>query len=188
MTQDETPWVVGGTVSVDITAADTVTAAQGTTPWTVQGDAASGSSVAGNPLLDGGRAANAEPSAVANGQAVAFIADLLGRGIVWPYTAKELITNGSTSTTGTVAATLIAAAGTGVATYVTSLQLGNSGTATTTVTLSDTKSSQFVVPAGGGSNIVFPTPLLTAANTALTMTASAATTTLTGNAQGFKGS
>ena len=98
---------------------------------------------------------------------------------------------GSVSSTDTGAHTVIAAGGAQTAIYVTSLQFGNSSSTSVTVTLNDTVSSKFVVPASstafGGSNVLGRVPLLVAENTALTMTSSSGQTTVTCNAQGFYG-
>ena len=189
------PTVVVG--SGTITTA-TVTQATGTnlhtvvdsgtlTLGSVQGLAASGASVSGNPLLGGGRAQNAEQTAVTNGQAIDIATDLVGRQIVFPYANKENLWSGAISSTGTTAVTIEAAPGANVKLYATSLQIGNTGTVTVAGTLNDSAATILVLPAGGGSNLTLPAPLVWAANTAATITFSAATTTAYASAQGFKG-
>lgn len=156
---------------------------------TVGGQVASGVTAAGNPLADGGRAQNAEATAVTTGQAVEWAFDLVGRGLVFPYANKENIIQGSTTSTGTVAATLIASAGGSLKNYITSLQCfrSDAGTTTAFVTLNDSAATTVVLPVGGGSNITLPLPLATAAATAFTFTPSASLTTVYCSAQGFKG-
>ena len=153
----------------------------------VGGLAASGAAVAGNPVLHGGRAQNAEATAVANGQAVDAAYDLTGKAITLPYANKENMVRGTASATGTGATTIIAAQAAGVKTYITGLQLSNTSATTITVTMSDSASSVFIIPAGGGSNIVFPVPLVTAAATAFTFTASGSASTIFVSAQGYAG-
>lgn len=94
--------------------------------------------------------------------------------------------SGFITSTGTAAATIIASPGTGVALFIGSAQFSNTSTAQAVVTLSDTKSTQLIVPANGGSNVTFQPPLPLAANTPLTFTTSAATTTILASAQGHK--
>lgn len=100
------------------------------------------------------------------------------------------VVNGATSTTTSTAATLIAAPDIGKL-CITSLQLGrtDTGVAPITVTLNDTVSSVFVLPAssasGVGANFVFDTPLVWAPLTKATLTPSSAVTTLFAAAQGF---
>ena|SRR6266576_3388704 len=71
--------------------------------------------------------------------------------------------------------------------YVTSLQFANSSGTTVTCNLNDSVSSVFIVPAGGGSNVICPVPLVVAPNTALTFTLSTGVSSVTANAQGYVG-
>lgn len=169
-----------------------------TTPGTTNevvavGAAASGASVSGNPLLHGGRAQNAENTAVTNGQAVADARDLTGKEIVAPYANKENFVSGAASATGTGATTIISAPGASVKLYITSLQCfrSDAGTTLAYVTLDDGASTLVALPnsgGGGGSNLTLPVPLVVAANTALTFTASTSLSTVYCQAQGYKGS
>lgn len=152
----------------------------------VDGAAASGASVSGNPLLNGGRAATASPTAVTDGQAIALQLTETGKLVVSPYAIKENMVRATASGTSG-ALTLLAAGGASIKTYVTGLQLGTSNAAAGIVTLNDSASSVFIIPAAGGSNIVFPTPLVTAANTALTATITGAGATVYASAQGYYG-
>lgn len=98
------------------------------------------------------------------------------------------VETGSCNTTTTGACPLFAAAGAGVKNYLTGLYCSNTSSSSPTITLSDTSSAQFIVPQTFGNNINFPlgTPLNTAANTALTFTASAGVSTLYCTGVGFK--
>ena len=179
---------VNGTVEIGTGAATIGAVAQASPPWTIQGDAGSGTAVAGNPVLVGGRAQNAENTAVSNGNAVDWALDLVGRGIVFPFANKENLIGGSASETGTAAGTIIAAQGSGVKIYITSLVVSNTGSVGTAVNLNDSSSAQLPAPANSGCIFCPPTPLVVAANTALTFTAIAGSSTITVTGNGFKGS
>ena len=141
-----------------------------------------------------GRAQNGERAAVSNGQTVGLATDLYGKLVTSPWANRENMVRGSSSTAGTAATTLIPAQGVGIKIYVTSMQCfrTDGGTAPIFAGLNDTTSNNgttVALPAGGGSNPVFQTPLVVPANTAFTFAPSA---TVTGgqvfcNAQGFNG-
>jgi hypothetical protein len=99
---------------------------------------------------------------------------------------------GAASSTVNTAVTLLAGQGVGLKTYITGLECyrSDAGTAAVTVTFNDSAPTVIVLPnsgGGGGSNIPFNVPLVTAANTALTFTVSVATTTVYCNMQGYSG-
>jgi hypothetical protein len=71
--------------------------------------------------------------------------------------------------------------------YITGLQFGNTSSSTITVLLNDTAASDFIIPAGGGSNSMYLVPLVVAAGTDLTFTPSGVATTIFANAQGYIG-
>ena len=73
-----------------------------------QGMAASGVAVAGNPLLNGLRAATTIPTVVANAQAVAWQGDIGGRGIV-ARSPLALVGKGNATLTSRTTAQLLAA-------------------------------------------------------------------------------
>ena len=154
----------------------------------VGGQSPSGTVVAGNPLLDGCRAQTAEQAPVLDGRVANAACDVLGKRLFMPYANKELFISGKGSQTSTTATTIIAAQGSGVKIYVTSIQCGNSGASASTVALNDTSGLVMMNPAGGGFTASFPVPLVVAANTALQFTPSSASTTQTCNAQGYAGS
>lgn len=153
----------------------------------VVGAAANGAAVSGNPLGNGCRAATAAPTAVTDGQAIFMLCGAEGKQVFLPYTIKELAVRGTANTTGTGATTIIASAGGSLKNYVTGLQCSNTSATTVTITMSDSASSVFIVPANGGSNISFAIPLATAAATAFTFTSSSGVTTLYCSAQGYTG-
>ena len=153
---------------------------------------ATGSSVPASGALVGVRAQNAEASPTSNGNLTAVAAGLEGKLINLPFANKENMVRGTASQTGTTATTLIAAQGSGVKIYVTGVQCKNRGSTTTIVALNDDETTGsgtvLIVPTSGGDNEVYQTPLVVAANTALTFTPSAASSTIYCNAQGYTGS
>lgn len=94
---------------------------------------------------------------------------------------------GSGNTTGTGAVTLIAAQGASTYIHVTDIEIGNSGTLTNVLTFNDGSSLQLVNTAGTPWGKSFGTPLVLAANTALTFTPSAGSSTTFAAAQGYVG-
>lgn len=136
------------------------------------------------------QANSGEQTAATTGTPTPIVCDLDGKLINLPYAPRGLWNGGagSSASTGTTI-TLLAASGTaGVYEYLTSAQFSNTSATTITVTLNDAKSSIFIIPAGGGSNLVFPIPLkATTANAALTATLSANASTVYGNGQGYNG-
>lgn len=102
-----------------------------------------------------------------------------------PVKGTNLTGSGSTATTA--AATIIAAQGSGIRIFVNGVQCKNTGTTTTIVTLNDSASTVLIVPTIGGDNETYITPLSVAANTALTFTPTAGSTTIYCNAQGYTG-
>ena len=152
---------------------------------TVQGAAATGSSVSGNPLLDGGRAATALPTAVTDGQAAPLMITKYGALVDKLYSPPDLDLQGYASTTGGLATTIIAAQGGSLKTKIVAVQCYNTSATTITVAFTDSASTTIVVPAGSGNNPVYPIPLSTAANTAFQFTASTGETTIGCAAQGY---
>ena len=139
------------------------------------------------------RAENAEPTPTTNNSLTGLAVGLEGKLITLPFANKENMVRGSASATGTSATTLIAAQGSGVKIYVTAVECFNTSASATYVTLNDTEGTGSgttigVPPSNPNSGSLFPTPLVIAANTALTFTPAGATTTLYCNAQGYAGS
>lgn len=153
-----------------------------------------GSTSPSTDIAVGFNAVTAEPTKVTTGQNAAAYSDLVGKQIVSPYANREVMVRGAASTTGTGATTVIAASGSAsLKTYVTDIECGrtDAGTTPITVTLNDVggtgSGTVLIIPAGGGNNKSFHVPLVTAANTAFTFTASSGVTTLYCSAQGFTG-
>lgn len=136
----------------------------------VNGVNASGTSVTAAteaPLFDGGRAQNAEATAVTNGQKVGAAFDLVGKQIVLPYANPENFVSGviTSAMTGTTTTSLIAAPAAGLRNYITQCTFSNShATVGTDMILQDGSGGTTIylapaAPAFGGSTITFPTPL-----------------------------
>lgn len=101
-----------------VTQSGTWTVQQGTPPWTIQGDAASGATTAGNPVLIGG-VFNTTQTTVTNGQAVS--AQMTARGAQIVATGVDAFN--ITNITGTITLPTGAATSANQTTMITSLQL-----------------------------------------------------------------
>lgn len=153
----------------------------------VGGLAASGVAVAGNPLLSGGRAQSAEPTAVTNAQAVSEALDLTGKTITSPYANRENYLRGGNTTGNTTAMQLLPSSGASVKTYITDINIGNTGNTTVNVSFNDTASTVLIAPSGGGNNPAINVPLVTAAATALTATLSGNSASVSVFVRGYSG-
>lgn len=156
------------------------------------GDVAHDGADSGNPVKVGGKAVNAEPTAVANNDRANFITDLVGKQIVLPYCNPENLISGKTSDiTGTSDTSLIAAQGSGVRIYVTSIMVTNShATVGTWVNVKDgstTIYTGYAAPVGGGFVVPLPTPLKLTANTALNVACETTGANVRASAIGYKG-
>lgn len=159
---------------------------------TVQGSAASGASVSGNPLFNGGRAQNTEQTAVTNGQAVGLAADLVGKLIVLPYANPENWETAATAAiTDTTSTPVLASAGGSLRHNITSCKVTNShATVGTYVQILDGASvldSGYAAPAGGGWSTTYPTPMRGTAATALNCQATTTGSNFKCSCQGYKG-
>lgn len=155
---------------------------------TVRGAAASGATVAGNPLLNGCRAATTAPTAVTDGQAVAMECGVEGRLVTAPYAIKDIQVRGSTGAiTNTTQTSIIASAGGSLRNYITAIQCANSGATTSILTFTDDATTVLINPAGGGGSWTFPVPLRTAAATAFQVTPGSSSSSQYCSAQGFTG-
>lgn len=133
----------------------------------VAGDVAAGSSDSGNPVKAGGKATNAEPTALTTGQRANLITDLVGKLIVLPYANPENFVSGviTSSMTGTTSTSLIAAPASGLRNYITQITVSNAhATVGTDIIIQDGSggTTLYNIPAAavyGGSVITFPTPL-----------------------------
>lgn len=158
------------------------------------GSGATGSAVPSSAIYGAGISRSSEPSATSTGNLFGDFNDLVGKRVTSPYANRENMVRGAASATGTGATTIIAASGSAsLKTYVTDIECGRTDAGTTAifVTLNDVggtgSGTVLIIPAGGGNNKSFHVPLVTAANTAFTFTASSGVTTLYCSAQGFTG-
>jgi hypothetical protein len=172
-----------------VTAAQAPLAAQtsaGVKIGAIEGVSASGATYSENPLPGGCRAATAIPTAVTNGQKIETQCTKTGKTVTSPYAIDDVWTNGSASSTDTSAHQLIAAAAAGVKNYVTGLQCTNSSATDSDITLNNSTSWSTTLKAGAGTNVVFATPISTAAATALNFTMGTGVSTVKCNAQGYQ--
>ncbi len=157
-----------GTGSLRVTIASDTTS--NTNPYYVGGGAASGATIAGNPLQTGGRAQNANPTLVTNGQNAYMALDLAGRVIMTPVAPRELIAVQATTITASVTETTIVTATASVYHDLCQLVITNSSASALIVTLKDgtagTTRGIFSLAANGGIVIPFPTPLVQSATNA----------------------
>jgi hypothetical protein len=155
---------------------------------TVEGPTATSAAFVANPLPGGGEASSAEPTKQTTGHPAPDFRDLVGKEVTSPYANRENLVRGGTSETGTSAGTILAASGSAsLKEYLTDIECSNTSATTTTVTLNDTSSLVLIVPAGLGYSHTFNVPLVAAANTAMTFTATAGETTIYCYGQGFNG-
>jgi hypothetical protein len=102
--------VTGVTTVSTVTTVGTVSAVTAVSDAQVQGKAAQGASVSGNPVLMGGEARESNPTAVTTGQAVRFSADRLGRQHRVRPKLSHASSNGTPITTATDTAIVAAPA------------------------------------------------------------------------------
>lgn len=152
-----------------------------------------GAAVPSTAIPAGFQARTSDPTATTTTYNTIGLADIVGKQVVMPYAIKENFIKGNSSATGTTstAVTGIGAAGAGIKNYITGISIANTGTSTSLITLQDGNAGttiwQTIAPAGGGSNITFPTPIATSANTALYFAAGTASTTIYVSATGYTG-
>jgi cytoskeletal protein CcmA (bactofilin family) len=175
----------GGSLTVDGTVAVSGTV-------TVTGVAAHGASISGNPLRTGGRAVNAEVTAVTNGQTADFVTDLVGKLIVLPFANPENLLSGSTGDiVDTTSTQVIAAQAASVRIYLTGLLVQNSHASVSTwVNIKDgstTIHTVYAASGGGGARLEFPTPLKGTAATALNAVCETTGANVRVSASGYKG-
>lgn len=179
-------WGVDGTAT-DVSA---------TNPLPVQGGAAQGSSVNGNPVLQGLRAGTADFTAVADAQAAAMLGTILGKIVTMPHALPANFWSYAAPTAGLVATSgvTVKAAGAGaVRNYITAVQVINSHpTIDTEVAIKDGAGGTVLhrgwAGAGnGGYTCVFDPPLRGTAATLVEIAESVqtATTGVYVNVQGY---
>lgn len=112
----------------------------------VSGAAASGATVVGNPVLEGGRAATTNPTAVSDGQAVAVMLTKSGKTVIVDGAPRELKgTQKATLSNTTSETTIITAGGSGVFDDVYGLVLANTGATTTKVDIRDATAGTIIM-------------------------------------------
>lgn len=176
-----------GDLQVDVLSGPT-----GASAFQVHGTAAHDAAAANNPVLGGGYAVNAEPTAVANGDVARLVTDLVGKLITLPYTNPENFVAGKTAAiTDTTRTAVLAAPGAGVRNYVTHLLITNShATVGTYVKIEDGTTEiygGYAAPAGGGFSVTLPAPLRLSANAALNVTCGTTGANVYASASGYKG-
>ena len=159
---------------------------------TISGAAAHDAAVSGNPLLTGAEARSSEGTAVASGDVVRLMADLVGKVINQPYAPTDLHWQATGSKTDTTELTLKAAGAAGIRNYLTDIICVNThATTNTTVIIKDgasgTEIARLPVPANGGVVHRFAVPLKGTAATALVAAAAASVTTIYITATGYQG-
>lgn len=112
-----------------------------------------------------------------------------GRVLSLEATPDNMV-RGTATATNTSDTSVIAASGSAsLKTYIKSVQVVNTGSSTSLITFKDGSGGSTlgytIAPAGGGSNIEFPIPLVTSANTAFYFAAATASTTIYISAQGY---
>jgi hypothetical protein len=173
------------TVTVDLGANNDVTV---TSP-----NAHDGTTLA-NPILTGARASNSIEGVtqVANADLTYVQADLNGVLLSRPHTTlEEIVTERDTITTGTSTAFggAFAAPGANNHLYVTAIAVANTSATDTFIDFQDGASGTVIwtmaLPANGGANMTFTTPLKVAANTALAYQVGTGVTTAYISVTGF---
>lgn len=150
-----------GTGSLRITIANDNT---GIANW---GQGATAATAPTGATQAGGRAQNAEATAVTNGQMAGFAADLVGKQIVLPYANPENFVSGviTSAMTGTTSTSLIAAPAGSLRNYITQITCSNShATVGTDIIIQDGNGGTtfYLLPAAvayGGAALTLPTPL-----------------------------
>lgn len=149
----------------------------------------------GNPHKIGAKAETSLSGGtlVADGDRTDLYAGVDGVLIVRPHSnLEDVVQERATNTDGasTAFASGLAAPGAGIRIWLTSITISNSSSSFCTVDIRDGSAGSvlwtFPVPATGGVTHTFNPPLKFTANTAVAYDASAATTTLTISANGFK--
>lgn len=185
---DSTGILAGVTTVTTVTTVSTVTTL-------ANGQTAHDGAATGSPLRIGAKAETALSGVtlVADGDATDLFAGVDGVLIVRPHSnLEDVVQERTTNTDGasTAFASGLAAPGSGIRLWIKNVTICNSSATFCTVDLRDGSAGSVLwtlpVPATGGVTHNFDPPLRLTANTALAFDASAATTTLTISANGFK--
>lgn len=157
---------------------------------TAAGDTAHDAADGGAPVKVGGKAIDAEATAVGAADRVNFVADLTGKQITLPFSNPENFIHGFANATNTSDTALVAAQSAGVRTYITTLIISNVHASTATaVTIKDGSTGKLTiaVPAASTYTITFPVPLKGTAATAWNFAAAVGVSTVYVTAVGYKG-
>lgn len=120
-----------------------------------------------NPIKIGAKATSSEPAAVSSADVANLITDLVGKLIVLPYANPENFVSGAITTamTSTTTTSLVAAPGSGLRNYLTTIIVSNAHASVgTDVIIQDGSggTTLMTIPAAsvyGGAVITLPTPL-----------------------------
>ena len=160
----------------------------------VGGTVATNVAITDNPLNLGAQAITSENTAVTATRKAQLVSDVTGRLITFPYANKENLVSGIATATGTTDTAVIAAQGSGLYIYITSISVVNTGATTVLVTIeTDTASAKtaiwyLIAPAGGGQTFTFPTPIRgSVTNKNVGFVAGGSTTTLYCSMAGYAG-
>jgi len=175
------PVSVLGTVPVS----GTVTVASTTVAGTVAVDAA-----IGNPVTIGLRASNANITAMsAAGDNVAQLGTMIGAAVTRPYSIPEADFRFTTTLTNTTQTAIQATGGAGIKKYLTSITYQNTNATATIITIQSASTTLFTFSAAismlNPVQLIFPTPLQTAANEALNVVCTTTGASVLFNAQGY---
>lgn len=172
--QESVPTSIASSVSLSVAAA---------------GVAAHDAAILGNPVRNGARALNANYAAVSTGDTADLISTLVGAQIVRANSIPEQSVNASITVSNTSDNALFASQGAGIRTYITSMQIQNTGASATQFTIKDGSTAKLVVslPAAMAQPLVlmFQDPILMTAATAVNVACDTSSTVLV-NAQGYK--
>jgi len=131
----------------------------------IDGPAASGASLSGNPLQDGGRASTTVPTPVTDGQAVAARLSKLGNLVTSTWAPRDLQgdNGGYTATATTSAVDCVTAGASGIFRDIVSITVNNSSASDTVVQILDTDGTTVrwtgTAKANDMRGITFPQPL-----------------------------
>lgn len=175
--QESVPTSIASSVTIPVTATG------------VAGAVAHDAAISGYPVRLGARALNANYTAVSTGDTADLISSLVGALIVRANSIPEQSVNASISVSNTSDNALFASQGAGIRTYITSMQIQNTGASATQFSLKDGSTAKLVVslPASMAQPLVlmFQDPILMTAATAVNVACDSASTVLV-NAQGYK--
>lgn len=156
--------------SVSITGTPTVSVS-GSVTTVAAGDVASGSTDSGNPVKVGGLSASSA-SAVTAGQRTNAMFDTMGRQVVTTF-PRQALTSATIAITSSTTATSLIAAVASTFNDIYNIEITNSSSTATLVTLSDNGTAKHVwsIPGGSGITKNMSVPITqAAANTAWTIT------------------